>query len=44
MRDVFLVARPNAAQRVGEFLDFVENAGANVIVKARAMPVNRMAQ
>lgn len=44
LRDVFLVARPNAAQRVSDFLDFVESAGAEVIRKARAMPMNRVAQ
>lgn len=44
MRDVFLVARPNAAQSVSDFLDFVESAGAVVIINARAMPINRVAQ
>ncbi|GEM_PF-902622 len=44
MRDVFLVARPNAAQSASDFLDFVESAGADVIIKARAMPIARMAQ
>lgn len=44
MRDVFLVARPNATQRVTDFLDFVESAGAEVIRKALAMPLNRVPQ
>ncbi|WP_162884006.1 substrate-binding domain-containing protein [Chromatocurvus halotolerans] len=44
MRDVFLVARPNAAQSVSDFLDFVESAGADVIIKARAMPITRAAK
>lgn len=44
MRDVFLVAPPNAAQSVSDFLDFVESAGAEVIINARAMPINRVAQ
>lgn len=41
MRDAFLVARPNASQKVKDFLDFVEGAGMEVVMKERAMPLNR---
>lgn len=43
MRDVFLVARPGATQGVSDFLDFVESAGAEVISRAGAMPMHRVA-
>jgi len=41
MRDAFLVARPNASQKVKDFLAFVEGDGAEVIMKKRALPIDR---
>lgn len=41
MRDAFLVARPDASQKVKDFLEYVEGAGMEIVMKNRAYPLNR---